>query len=112
MTQVMNLTDVDDKTIKGAIAKNITLHEYTQPYIQAFFEDIKTLKMEPAEYYPAATEYLDDMVKIVQKLLEKGMAYKGGDGSIYFAIRRFPRYGCLSHLKLDELQAGASNGTI
>lgn len=108
VTQVMNLTDVDDKTIKGAIAKNITLHEYTQPYIQAFFEDIKTLKMEPAEYYPAATEYLDDMVKIVQKLLEKGMAYKGGDGSIYFAIRRFTRYGCLSHLKLDELQAGAS----
>lgn len=108
VTQVMNLTDVDDKTIKGAIAKQITLHEYTKPYIEAFFADIKTLNIEPAEHYPAATEYLDEMVKMVQVLLDKGIAYKGGDGSIYFAIRRFPRYGCLSHLKLDELQAGAS----
>jgi cysteinyl-tRNA synthetase len=108
VTQVMNLTDVDDKTIKGAIAKNITLNEYTKPYIDAFFEDIKTLNIEPAEYYPAATEYLDDMIKMTQILLDKGVAYKGGDESIYFAIRRFPRYGCLSHLKLDELQIGAS----
>lgn len=108
VTQVMNLTDVDDKTIKGAIAKNITLDEYTQPYIQAFFEDLKILNIEPAEHYPAATEYIDEMINIVQKLLEKGIAYKGGDGSIYFAIQQFHRYGCLSHLKLDELQAGAS----
>lgn len=108
VTQVMNLTDVDDKTIKGAIAKNVTLNEYTKPYIQAFFDDVKTLNIEPAEHYPAATEYLDDMIKIVQNLLDKGIAYKGGDGSIYFSIRKFPRYGCLSHLKLDELQAGAS----
>lgn len=108
VTQVMNLTDVDDKTIKGAIAKNISLNEFTQPYIQAFFDDIKALNIEPAEYYPAATAYLDDMIKMIQKLLDKGVAYKGGDGSIYYAIRQFPRYGCLSHLKLDELQAGAS----
>lgn len=108
VTQVMNLTDVDDKTIKGAIAKNITLDEYTKPYIDAFFEDIKTLNIDPAEHYPAATDYIKDMIKIVQKLLDKGIAYKGGDGSIYFAIRQFSRYGCLSHLKLDELQAGAS----
>lgn len=108
VTQVMNLTDVDDKTIKGAIAKNITLNEFTEPYIQSFFEDIKTLHIEPAEHYPAATDYVDEMIKIVQTLMDKGIAYKGGDGSLYFAIRKFPRYGSLSHLKLDELQAGAS----
>lgn len=110
--QVMNLTDVDDKTIKGAIAKNVTLNEYTQPYIQAFFEDLKLLHIEPAEYYPAATDYIQDMIDMIQRLMDKGIAYKGGDGSIYFAINQFPRYGCLSHLKLDELQAGASERVI
>lgn len=108
ITQVMNLTDVDDKTIRGAIAKNVTLNEFTQTYKDAFFEDIKTLGIEPAEHYPAATDYIDDMIELIQNLLEKGIAYKGHDGSIYYAIRKFPRYGCLSHLHLDELQAGAS----
>ncbi|WP_042240983.1 cysteine--tRNA ligase [Neochlamydia sp. S13] len=106
--QVMNLTDVDDKTIKGAIAHNITLQEYTKPYIQAFFEDLKSLNIEPAEHYPAATDYLEDMIQMIQTLLHKGVAYRGGDGSIYYAIGKFPRYGCLSHLKLEELQSGAS----
>ncbi|MBS4171505.1 Cysteine--tRNA ligase [Neochlamydia sp. AcF95] len=106
--QVMNLTDVDDKTIKGAIAHNITLQEYTKPYIQAFFEDLKSLNIEPAEHYPAATDYLEEMIQMIQTLLDKGVAYRGGDGSIYYAIRKFPRYGCLSHLKLEELQTGAS----
>lgn len=108
VTQVMNLTDVDDKTIKGAIAKNITLDEFTQPYKDAFFEDLKTLNIEPAEYYPAATDYIPEMIDMVQKLLDKKVAYVGGDESIYFAINAFPKYGCLSHLHLDELQAGAS----
>lgn len=107
--QVMNLTDVDDKTIKGAIAKNITLEEYTKPFIQAFFDDLKSLNIEPAEEYPAATSYIQDMIQMIQVLIEKGFAYKGGDGSIYYSIRHFPRYGCLSHLKLDELQVGASD---
>ncbi len=108
ITQAMNLTDVDDKTIKGAIAKGVTLNEYTQPYKDAFFADLKTLNIEPAEYYPAATDYIDEMIRVIQVLLDKGVAYKGGDGSVYYAIRKFPRYGCLSHLHLDELQAGAS----
>lgn len=106
--QVMNLTDVDDKTIKGAIARDITLDEYTRPYVETFFEDLKTLRIEPAEHYPAATEYIQEMIKLIQGLLDKGYAYKGGDGSIYYAINKFPAYGCLSHLHLDELQAGAS----
>lgn len=108
VTQVMNLTDVDDKTIKGAIANNISLDDYTKTYKDAFFSDLKKLNIEKAEHYPAATEYIAEMIKMIEGLLAKGVAYKGGDGSIYFAISKFPRYGCLSHLHLDELQAGAS----
>lgn len=108
ITQVMNITDVDDKTIKGAIANKVTLDEYTKPYIKAFFDDLKTLNIEPAEHYPAATQYIQEMIKMIQVLIDKGIAYTGGDGSIYFAIQKFPRYGCLSHLNLDELKTGAS----
>lgn len=108
VTQVMNLTDVDDKTIKGAIAKGVTLNEYTKPFKDAFFADVKTLNIEPAEHYPAATEYIDEMIEVIQGLIDKGVAYKSSDGCVYFAIQKFPRYGCLSHLKLDELQVGAS----
>lgn len=109
ITQVMNLTDVDDKTIKGAIANNISLNAYTQPYKDAFFEDLRTLNIESVEYYPAATDYIPDMIRMIEVLLAKGIAYVGGDGSVYFAIQKFPRYGCLSHLHLEDLQAGASD---
>lgn len=108
VVQVMNLTDVDDKTIKGAIRQNTDLATYTKPFVEAFFEDLKTLNIEPVEYYPAATDYIPQMIAMIEKLIEKGYAYKGGDGSVYYAICHFPRYGCLSHLKLDELKAGAS----
>lgn len=108
ITQAMNLTDVDDKTIRGAIAQNVTLDEYTQPYKDAFFEDLHTLNIQPVEHYPAATDYIPEMIKMVETLLDKGIAYVGGDKSVYFAIHKFPRYGCLSHLHLGELQAGAS----
>jgi cysteinyl-tRNA synthetase len=109
ITQVMNLTDVDDKTIKGAIQNNVTLDEFTKTFKDAFFQDLKTLNIEPVEHYPAATDYIKEMIVMIEGLLEKGVAYKGGDGSIYFAINKFPRYGCLSHIHLDELQSGASN---
>lgn len=108
VTQVMNITDLDDKTIVGAIKKGITLSEYTKPYTEAFFEDLKTLSIQPAAYYPAATEYIPDMIHIIEDLLKKGTAYKGNDGSIYFSIAKFPKYGRLSHLQLDELKSGAS----
>lgn len=108
ITQVMNLTDVDDKTIKGAIANNITLDAFTKVYKDAFFEDLKTLNIEPVEHYPAATDYIKEMIIMIEGLLQKGIAYVGGDKSVYFAIAKFPRYGCLSHIHLDELQAGAS----
>jgi len=108
ITQVMNLTDVDDKTIRGAIAKGITLDAFTKPYKDAFFQDIKTLNIEPVEHYPAATDYIPQMIRMIEVLLKKGVAYQGSDGSIYYAIKKFPHYGCLSHLNLEDLQAGAS----
>jgi cysteinyl-tRNA synthetase len=109
LTQVMNITDVDDKTIKGAIAQGVSLWEFTAPFRDAFFEDLEVLGCERVEHYPAATEYIAEMIAMIQDLLAKGVAYQGKDGSVYFAIREFARYGCLSHLKLDDLQAGASD---
>lgn len=111
VNQVMNLTDIDDKTIKGALQRGITLEEYTQPYIEAFFQDLKELHIEPAEHYPAATDYIPDMVRMIETLLHKGVAYTGADGSIYYSIESFPSYGRLSHLHIDELKAGASERT-
>lgn len=108
VTQVMNLTDVDDKTIRGALREKISLNAFTDKYKKAFFEDLKTLRIEPAEHYPAATEYIAEMIQMIEVLLKKGMAYQGSDKSIYFPIAKFSNYGCLSHFKLDELKIGAS----
>jgi cysteinyl-tRNA synthetase len=106
--QVMNITDIDDKTIKGALDQHVTLKAYTDPYTEAFFEDLQTLGIERVEFYPHATDYIPQMITLIQKLMDEGVAYKGADGSIYFAITKFPSYGRLSHLKLDELKFGAS----
>lgn len=108
VTQVMNITDIDDKTIAGAIHNNQTLEEYTRPYIDAFFEDLHTLGIEKAEHYPAATHYIPKMIEMIQALHNKGVAYRGGDESMYFSIEKFPSYGRLSHLNLEELRSGAS----
>jgi cysteinyl-tRNA synthetase len=105
---VMNITDFDDKTIKGATQNQISLSAFTEPFTEAFFEDIHTLNIEPADAYPRATHYIPDMIVMIEKLLQDGVAYKGADESVYFAIKRFPSYGRLSHLHLDELQINAS----
>ena len=105
--QVMNLTDVDDKTIKGSINEGIPLAEYTLKYKQAFFEDIKTLNIEKVEVYPEATKHIREMVSLVKKLLKKGYAYKSEDGSTYYDISKFKDYGKLAHLDLKELKEGA-----
>ncbi len=104
---VMNLTDVDDKTIKGSRKQGISLKQYTEHYANAFFEDIEALNIEPADYYPKATEHIEEMVKLIKKLIDKGYAYKGEDGSIYFAINKFKNYGQLSGIHVAELKAGA-----
>jgi len=103
---VMNLTDVDDKTIKGARRLGISLQEYTAKYIEAFFEDSQVLRLLPADIYPRATEHIPDMVRMVKGLLEKGFAYYK-DGSVYFSIEKFPAYGRLAKINLEELKAGA-----
>ncbi|MBM3294623.1 MAG: cysteine--tRNA ligase [Candidatus Aminicenantes bacterium] len=103
---VMNITDVDDKTIRGAEAKGVPLDEYTAPYIEAFFEGIRALRIVPADHYPRATRFIPEMVEIIQGLLEKGYAY-GKDGSVYFRIARFPEYGKLSKIRPEDLQATA-----
>jgi len=107
--QAMNITDVDDKTIRGALAEKVPFKTFTDRYRDAFFEDLKTLNIEPVEHYPAATDYIPQMIGIIEQLLEEGIAYQGADGSIYYAIDKFPSYGRLSHLCLDDLKAGASN---
>ena len=104
---VMNLTDVDDKTIRGARKEGISLKEYTKKYIQAFFEDSKTLNIIPADVYPKATEHIQDMVKLIKILIQKGYAYRGEDGSIYYDISKFKDYGKLSKMKIKELKPGA-----
>ncbi len=105
--QVQNLTDVDDKTIRGANAAGIPLAEYTKPYKEAFFADLKTLNIEPAEVYPAATDHIPEMIALVSKLVEKGVAYKSDDGSVYFNVRAFPGYGKLAHIDFDAQRTGA-----
>lgn len=105
---VMNLTDVDDKTIKGARAAGMPLRAYTEQFSRAFFEDRDYLRIRPAHAYPRATEFIAPMVALVESLLAKGVAYRGEDGSVYFAIARFPAYGRLSRLDTRELKAGAS----
>ena len=107
VTQVMNLTDVDDKTIRGANEKKITLSEYTKPYVDAFFEDLKTLNIEPAEYYPAATDHIPDMINLIHRLFEKGVAYQSDDGSVYFSFAKYANYGRLARLDMSGLRAGA-----
>jgi len=102
---VMNITDVDDKTIKGANAEGIKLQEYTKKYIDTFFEDINVLNILKADFYPLATEHIQDMVKMIKGLLQKGYAYKK-DGSVYFSIAKFPNYGQLSKINLEELKPG------
>jgi cysteinyl-tRNA synthetase len=104
--QVMNLTDVDDKTIKGSRAEGIPLQKFTEKYTKFFLEDAKALNIEMPEVLTPATKHIKEMVELVKKLLEKGYAYKAEDG-IYFDISKFKDYGKLSKLKISELKAGA-----
>ncbi len=106
--QAMNITDIDDKTIRGALCKKIPLKQFTEPFRIAFFEDLHTLNIQKAEHYPAATDYIPQMIEMIQTLIDKGFAYKSPNGSIYFSIGKFPPYGRLSHLNLADLKVNAS----
>ncbi|GAC1516171.1 MAG: cysteine--tRNA ligase [Gemmatimonadaceae bacterium] len=105
--QVMNLTDVDDKIIRKAAAEGKTIREITEPVIEVFHRDREYLGIERAEHYPRATHFIAPMIALVQRLVDKGVAYLADDGSVYFAIARFPSYGRLSRLDTRELKPGA-----
>jgi len=105
--QVMNITDVDDKTIRDSKKAKKSLKEFTRFYEKAFLDDIKAMNIKIPNILSRATEHIDDMVAIVKKLLDKGIAYKAEDG-IYFSIKKFKDYGKLSKIKIKELKAGAS----
>ena len=106
--QIMNLTDVDDRTITAAREKGLSLRDHVQHFIDAFHEDRRYLRIKDASVYPRATDYIGPMVALVEGLIRKGVAYKGEDGSVYFSIARFPEYGRLSRLDTRELKTGAS----
>ncbi len=104
---VMNLTDIDDKTIRNSRKEGLPLRKFTEKYAGIFFENLDKLNIERAEFYPRATENIDGMVALIKILLDKGIAYRGEDDSVYFNIRKFLGYGKLSKLDLAGLKSGA-----
>ena len=105
--QVMNLTDVDDKIIKRANEQGKMIGDITVPVTEIFQADRRYLRIEEAEAYPKATEYIPQMIRLVERLVKAGVAYQAEDGSVYFAIGRFPLYGRLSRLDTREIKSGA-----
>lgn len=106
--QIMNLTDVDDRIIGEAGKRGVPIRDFTAPFAHAFHEDRRYLRVQDAEEYPRATDFIAPMIRLIEGLLASGVAYRGEDGSIYFSIERFPAYGRLSQLDRRELKAGAS----
>jgi cysteinyl-tRNA synthetase len=105
--RVMNITDVDDKTIRGAREAKVPLREFTRQFKDAFFQDAETLRIKRADDYPAATDqrYIDKMISMISALISKGLAYQAEDKSVYFRINKFPNYGKLAHFNLAELRS-------
>ena len=104
---VMNITDVDDKIIRNSAAAGISIGEYTGRFEQAFFEDLESLRVERPEQIARATEHIEKMVELVQKLAAAGAAYQTEDGSWYFRLKAFPEYGKLSKKDLSGMEDGA-----
>ena len=105
--RVMNITDVDDKTIRGARVAGVPLQQFTTQFKDAFFEDMKTLRIKRADEFPAATDhhYIDRMIEMIGTLISRGLAYQADDESVYFRINKFPNYGKLAHFDLTQLQS-------
>jgi len=106
LKHVMNITDVDDKTIRDSRKEGVSLREFTERYTKAFFNDTDALNIERVEIYPKATEHINEIVKLVEALLKKGYAYKGND-AIYYDISKFKGYGKMAHLDMKGLKSGA-----
>ncbi len=106
VTFVTNLTDIDDKIIKKANEENIPAAAVAEKYANAFFEDASRLGIQPADAYPRATEHIPDIIQLIEKLLQKGIAYQI-NGDVYYSVEKFPGYGKLSGKKIEELESGA-----
>lgn len=106
VNRVMNLTDVDDKTIRGCQAAGVALADFTAEFKRAFFEDLETLRIKRADHFPEATSpvHIKRMIGMITTLVERGHAYRADDGSVYFRISSFPNYGQLAHINLEELR--------
>src|SRR3989344_5095485 len=104
--KIVNITDVDDKTINGSIKERKSLKEYTKRYENAFFEDEKSLNIKSADKYPRATEHIKGMIELIEQLIKKKYAYKAKDG-IYFNIKKFKDYGKLANIQISNLKEGA-----
>jgi len=102
--QAMNITDVDDKTIRNAIRKNVSLKAYVEPFRIAFFDDLKQLNIQPVEHYPAATDYIQEMIDLISLLVSKGFAYQVASGSVYYKISQFSSYGRLSRIPKEQIE--------
>ena len=103
---VMNITDIDDKTIRDSAKEGVSLKEFTEKYTKAFFDDLKTLNIEPADIYPKATEHVKEMIDFVKVLVKKGYAYEKLN-SVYYDISKFKDYGKLSKVDLSQMKSGA-----
>jgi len=103
---IMNITDIDDKTIKKSIEENKSLKDFTSFYTEAFFEDMSSLNILPAHYYPRATEFVPEMIDMIQKLEQKGYTYKSDDNSVFFRISKFKEYGKLANLNPEDMVSG------
>lgn len=107
---VMNVTDIDDKIIQRAREKRTSLQEFTSRYERIFFEDLKSLNCLPPHHTPRATEHIPEIIRLIQRLEQRGIAYQAADGSVYFSIEKYRatgfRYGQLAQLKLEEMRVG------
>ena len=103
---VMNITDIDDKTIKKSINENKSLEDITSFYTDCFFKDVETLNILPAHHYPKATSFVDEMIEMIETLIDKGNAYSTRDGSVFFKISSFSNYGKLAKLNPDDMVSG------
>ncbi|MBI4240011.1 cysteine--tRNA ligase [Candidatus Uhrbacteria bacterium] len=108
LTHVMNITDVDDKTIRNSRARDMSLKSFTSVYEQAFYEDLHSLNIKSITVHPKATDHINEMVALIEVLLEKGVAYRAADGGVYYAIEKNSQYGKLACLDRENLRAGAS----
>ncbi len=107
VTLVMNITDIDDKTIRDSGITGVSLKDFTEKYTQEFFRGLDMLNIRKASFYPRATDHVEGMIELARKLIEKGLAYEKG-GSVYYRISAFPEYGKLSKIDFDEIKIGAS----